>query len=384
MAPKIPPRAPIRTFILLSSFLFISPSSAALTSQFQHFYPQHGDKYEFILRNNCTQQYANYLTGRLRDFPLDWIGGGGPSTVLVQPVVKCLLDNASEYIKSASASAQVLLGVTPPILATLGATTDELAMLNVIGRRPLFALLISIGSPSVYIDRLFDYREPAKIMRHTKGRYHPYKPKSSFQRWSLVTLQYAIAALAAANIALLNWQLGLGTVCCWWAQTVFGPLVWGILSIPIHFAGVFALRLRVRRIQSDKDKELRIGAAQWFRLVPTRLYNFCKSEWVPAVSQDAVRLVDFDERKISVAWAWFLSTSTIIHLIFGSLLLSGLLFIGPQDALLVIFRYVASVVVCRLLVIFELAGMRENYNSKPNENDPVHMMELDNRANSLD
>jgi hypothetical protein len=196
---------------MLSGFLFIASSSAALTSQFQAFYPQHGPKYEYILHHNCSQQFANYLTGRPQDFEIDWLGGGSPISVLVQPVVTCLLDNVSEYIKAASSSAQVLLGVTPPILATLGASTDELAMLNVIDRRPLLALLVSFGSPSVYMDRVFDFRQPEKMLQRSRGRYHPYRPGSSFKRWALAALQYAFALGAVANIAVLNWQLGVGT-----------------------------------------------------------------------------------------------------------------------------------------------------------------------------
>ncbi|KAI0403499.1 hypothetical protein F4802DRAFT_291394 [Xylaria palmicola] len=356
----------INMALLLTSFLFIASSSATLTSQFQHFYPQHGAKYEYILRNNCSQQFANYLTGRPEDFETDWLGGGGKYSVLVQPVVKCLLDNVSEYIKAASSSAQVILGVTPPILATLGASTDELAMLNVVGRRPLLALLISFGNPSVYMDRVFDFRQPEKMLQPSRGRYRLYRPDTAYKQWLLSAFQYALAAGAAANVAVLSWQLGVGTVCSWWSDTVFGPLTWAVLSIPIHMAGTFAIRLRLRRIYSDEDKEA-MGFRQWVRRLPTALRGFWKSEWVPAVAQDEIRTIAFEESELYVAWSWFLSTATIIHILFASLVLSGLLFIGPRDALLVIFRYVVSVLACRALVTFELAGMRARYVPEPGQ-----------------
>ncbi|KAK5636377.1 hypothetical protein RRF57_012089 [Xylaria bambusicola] len=154
---------------LLISCLFIVSSSAAITSQFQHFYPQHGDKYEYILQHNCGQQFANYLTGQPQDFKLDWLGGVGKTSVLIQPVVKFLLENVSEYIKAAASSAQVILGVTPPILATLGASTDELAMLSVVGRRPLLSLLISFGSPSVYMERLLTFANRRRFCSAAEG-----------------------------------------------------------------------------------------------------------------------------------------------------------------------------------------------------------------------
>ncbi|KAI0970957.1 hypothetical protein F4678DRAFT_462091 [Xylaria arbuscula] len=347
-------------FILICS-LFIASSSATITSQFQNFYEEHRYEYEYFLHHNCSQQFANYLTGRPQDFPTDRLGGGGKSSVLVEPVVNCLLENASEYIKAASSSAQVILGVTPPILATLGATTEELAMLSVIGRRPFLALLISFGNPSVYMERVFDFRQPGKMLERRRGRYPPYEPETPFRRRVVAAMQYMIVLAAVANVATISWQLGLGTVCAWWSNTIFAPLVWTILSIPIHFAGIFAVRLRVRRIYSDEDKAVDIGFGQWLRMLPTRLERFWKSEWAPAVTQDEIRIKSFEESKIYVAWSWLLSTATVIHILFGSLVLSGLLFIGPSDALVVIVRYVASVLACRILVTFELSGMRHRY-----------------------
>ncbi|KAI1741106.1 hypothetical protein F4680DRAFT_417241 [Xylaria scruposa] len=365
--------------LLLTISLFVASSSATLTSQFQHFYSQHGEKYEYILHHNCSQQFANYLTGRPQDFEVDWLGGGGKSSVLVEPVVKCLLDNASEYIKAAASSAQVILGVTPPLLATLGASTDELAMLSVVGRRPLLSLLISFGNPSVYMERVFDFRQPEKMLQRSRGRYRLYRPDTTLKQWILSALQYAIALGAAANIAVLSYQLGVGTVCSWWSDTVFGPLTWTILSIPIHLAGTFAIRLRVRRIYSDEDKEVNMNFGQWLRLLPDRLRGYWKTEWVPAVAQEEVRTKSFEEGAIYVAWSWFLSTATVIHILFGSLVLSGLLFIGPQDALLVIFRYVVSVLVCRILVTFELAGMRARYVPEPDRAFSMEVVKMDDK-----
>ncbi|KAI0116342.1 hypothetical protein GGR51DRAFT_314454 [Nemania sp. FL0031] len=252
-------------------------------------------------------------------------------------------------------------------------------MLNVVGRRPLLALLISFGNPSVYMERVFDFRQPEKMLQRSRGRYRPYVPDTTFKRWVLSGLQYAIALGAAANIAVLSWQLGVGTVCCWWPETVFGPLVWTILSIPIHLAGTFAIRLRVRRIDTDEEKHMDIRFPQWLRQIPKRLSGYWKSEWVPAVAQDKIRTVSFEEGKVYVAWSWLLSTATVIHILFGSLVLSGLLFIGPRDALLVIFRYVVSVLVCRILVTFELAGMRVRYVPDPDQKGSFDVVNLENK-----
>lgn len=108
--------------------------------------------------------------------------------MLVEPVVNCLLNNVSAYIKAANSTAQVILGVTPPLLATLGASTDELALLNVVGGRTLLALLISFGNPSVYMKRVFHFRQPEKMLQRSRGRYRAYVPDTTFKRWLVVGL----------------------------------------------------------------------------------------------------------------------------------------------------------------------------------------------------
>lgn len=138
------------------------------------------------------------------------------------------------------------------------------------------------------------------------------------------------------------------------------------------------MRLRVRRVHGHDEREY-ITMHQWIKGIPRRLYGFTKSEWVPGICQDEIKVVSFSEGKTYVVWTWFASTSTVIHIIFGSLLLSGLLFIGPRDALLVIFRYVASVLVCRIIVKFELAGMRKNYIPETDESGQVQEIKVDGK-----
>ncbi|KAI1819227.1 hypothetical protein F4861DRAFT_157996 [Xylaria intraflava] len=349
-------RPRLNTALLFTSFFFFASATASITSQFQHFYPQHAREYEYILQHNCTRQFDNYRTGRPQDFEIDALDGGGPATVLVEPVIECLLENVSEYIKAASASAQVVLGLTPPILASLGASADELATLSYVGRRPLLSLLLSIGSPSVFSARAFVFDLPKELLRYTEAQCRPYRPRenSHIAKGVLVAMQYVIALAAATNIATLSWELGIRTVCSWWPNTVFAILAWSALRIAIHFGGILALRLRVRR-RGKSEGLLDVLKSGW--------RDITKFEWQSAVCEDdktKFEMEDHEERSlVTVAWLWFLSAGTIIHMVFGSLVFSSLLFIGPSDALIVIVRYVASVVACRIIVVFEFAGMRE-------------------------
>ncbi|KAI0602517.1 hypothetical protein F4775DRAFT_534321 [Biscogniauxia sp. FL1348] len=404
---------PFSLFLLAVVFLclFVSPATASITSQFQHFYPQHGEKYAYILATNCSTQFSNYLTGRPQDFPLDWLGGGGKASRLTQPVITCILENTSEYIKAASSSAQVLLGVTPTLLALLGASTDELAMLTVVGRRPLLALFLAIGSPSVYVARAFEHSEPLKLLQDRKRRYHnrwgadeedvdtlafsggskdkrgrhgSYR-SATIKKYGISITQYLIALAAAANIATQCWELGTRTVCSFWSETIYGPLVWATLSIPIYGAGALALWMQVRRTDpgyfspavrpGDDDRahhangqhEISREAEKRKDGVRACLGMLVRTELSPCTSGGPVSIEPLDERKRFLTWSWVLSTCTIFHILFGTLLLSSLLFIGPQDALVVIVRYMMSVLVCRVVLMFELAGLRERYRPSPGD-----------------
>ncbi|KAH6854687.1 hypothetical protein B0I37DRAFT_362798 [Chaetomium sp. MPI-CAGE-AT-0009] len=56
--------------------------------------------------------------------------------------------------------------------------------------------------------------------------------------------------------------------------------------------------------------------------------------------------------------AWFTSTGTILHVIYGTITYSTVVFISTQDALGVVARYLVSTLVCRIILNFEMSGMR--------------------------
>lgn len=57
-------------------------------------------------------------------------------------------------------------------------------------------------------------------------------------------------------------------------------------------------------------------------------------------------------------WSGAVSTGTIAHIIFGTLMFSSVLFISSDYALRAAGRYLAATLVCRAIIMFEHAGMR--------------------------
>ncbi|KAI8622909.1 hypothetical protein F5Y19DRAFT_483308 [Xylariaceae sp. FL1651] len=335
-------------------------------SQFKQWYEQYGYVFKDILNKKCQKEYQNYLYGIDSNVTaIDWQGGGDEPSIITQPVILCILNNTSDYIKSVMSSAQVLLGLTPTILALLGPSSAELSLLTVVARRPGFALLLALACPSVYLSRAFDNGSPLDILKERPGRLPQWRFKG-WKRWALVAVQYSIALGALSNVGILYYQLGVRTVCMFWPNGTVAVPIWGILVLPVHIVGTFIFRLQARRTYSDEHglEPLQfIGFRQWIGRSWVRVQELLKTEFIPAASQDHMYVIAFNERKWLIFLNWVLTPSIVIHVIFGTLVLSSLTFIGPRDAIEVVGRFMVSVLLCRALLMYEIAGIRDRYNS---------------------
>ncbi|KAH8898660.1 hypothetical protein GQ53DRAFT_777304 [Thozetella sp. PMI_491] len=308
------------------------------TKQFQLWYPQYGWVFETILHQNCSNEYNNYLTGVRDVSKIDKLGGGGLRSALTQPVITCILTSTSEYIKTQLSASQVLLGVAPTILALIGPSTDETATLLLVARRPLLYLLIISSSPSVFFSRAFEYSDPLKVLED-RGHRLVRSPPTGLFRAALTVGEYVIAIASVGNIAHVSYELGLKSICIFMSTWTFTPLLLAILGVAVHLFGAITLRLRVRRLHSNEIKKQGGGMPS-----ETKTIGF-------------VRV--FPETRLYAVWAWILSASTITHILFGTLLFSSTLFVGPEDAVPVITRYMASVMACRVVLRYELSGLQD-------------------------
>jgi hypothetical protein len=202
--------------------------------------------FQNTLQQSCNVEYRAYLHGTKANSTIQWYDGDDAHTEFTEPVINCILNNISQDILYQLQSVQIIIGLTPTILAILGASSDETSLLAVIGKRPLLALLLASASPSVYTSRAFDYRNPREILKERDGRYHV-SPKKGRRRL-IVIAQYVVILAALANIATINWQLGTQTVCSIATELNYMPVTWTILGIAIHGVGVILLRLRARRV----------------------------------------------------------------------------------------------------------------------------------------
>ena len=257
-------------------------------------------------------------------------------------------------------SAQVLLGVTPTILAVLGSSSTELAMVGMIAQRPLLSTLLALGSPSIYMSRAFEYTDPAQLLQDRRGRLKQ-KSMAGWKFKFVLLAEYAVALAAIANVATINWDLGVKTICSIWSDNVIAPLLWSTLVIALHALGCFCLRIQIRRkVMTDEAVDSVGWAKAWARGFMRFVRETSHTEFKPASSQEDLRVTVFQEGPIVVVVLWALSTAIVCQVLYGTIVLSSLYFIGPEDALKVIARFMASVLACRIVCMYEIAVLREN------------------------
>jgi hypothetical protein len=70
-------------------------------------------------------------------------------------------------------SSQVLLRLTPSLLATLGSGSEETSVLFVITRQSLLAVLFAAVSPAVFALRAFGNPDPLSLLKPHESRSRP-------------------------------------------------------------------------------------------------------------------------------------------------------------------------------------------------------------------
>ena len=326
------------------------------TNQFKHWYTEFEYPFQTILRDNCTKEYHHYLYGVRNNSAIDSKQGADPTNQLAVPVVDCILSYTSEFIKSAMASAQVLLGLTPTMLAVLGPSTEETSVLFVIGRRPLLALCLSAGCPAVFPMRSFDNSDPVRILKERENRLQPPQLKGA-REMTVTIVQYMLTILAIFNIAAVSKELGIQVVCNFAPHLTYLVLLWAFLILIIHTSGAITLMLRVRLAGEEFN-----SANGWIR-----------GQFTPLSKRGVLRVRLIPESYLFTFFSWFTAILTICHVIYGTLVFSSMLFISVRDSLMVIARYMVSVICCRIILMYELASLRTSFNLATVEDSEVEL-----------
>ncbi|KAI8240679.1 hypothetical protein K4K56_001846 [Colletotrichum sp. SAR 10_98] len=297
----------------------------------------------------------------------------------------CVLAETSESTKAKIASAAIFLGILPSMLSMMGPSMTQLALLS--ARRPLLAILIALGSTAFCLDRLFHIETPADILSMVQGER--FIPRIRSSRWGIIVsvLEYLFIGAAVFNVINLAVRVGDYTVMSFQCNIWFFPLIWVLsvtfifllVGIPFQFSAI-AKHIRNRTGTTPLN---RVDAgpegpddAQWTPLPPraewasssgtfsrqnsgTSVSKFMLRELTPGLRHPSLKVAEVPQFEPWVAVLFGVgSFLAAFHIILGTGWFSSILFLSPGDAIRVIMRFFASSVVCRLVVMVELASMK--------------------------
>lgn len=317
-------------------------------SQFHSWYSEFRPQFETILQCNCSSEHERYLTVPKKDAPIDWLNGGGNTNRLAQPVTNCILENTSEYIKSNMAAAVVVLGLMPTMLATVGNSVKETLTLCVIAQRPLLAFLLATGSPAISPTRSFERSKPMKLVNFRPGNIRP-KELSSHVRIIVMIVEYLTTGAVIANTMTLCKQLGIQAVSTIAPHLTYLHVLWSIIGISIHVSAALSLLCRTQITSLLRTSYVVQILGQQFKPIHDNV-------WTEAVIGD--------ETYASMIFSYFTSLLGTCHVIYGTVLFSSLVFISVKDSLTVLSRYMASAMVSRIILMYELHNMRGLINER--------------------
>ena len=199
------------------------------------------------------------------------------------------------------------------------------------------------------------YADPLELLTPMRGEFTvPRFRDARVGRW-LSGAEYAVVSLAIFNILWVSYELQLRTVLAWKCLP-FMPVVWALLPCIIHLlaAWTFNHSAVMRRVKLEQQTDS-LGRRD---SIATRFSSWVRTEFVLCANQEDETLEDTSPEVLTVTLNWLATVMGSIHVIFGIVVFAGLLFISLLDASIVAVRYMVSILVCRLVLKFEISGAR--------------------------
>ncbi|KAI8954352.1 hypothetical protein F4801DRAFT_575749 [Xylaria longipes] len=245
----------------------------------------------------------------------------------------CIIENLSETPKANMASASVLLGLMPTLLAGLAPSIAEVTLLSL--DRPLLSLLVSLAVPSLYPTRTLQYDDPYNTTTHS-----------------------SVAVTSIVNIGLAVAEVSGSTILSWGCLNWYMPIIWVLLPVLIHLVSAVPFQVA---FSDQKQQERPLASITWLPKTIERPKPESQAQRKSQRGGDSgkPRAPGDDQRP-----PWFVvfascttSIGAFIHLALGIYIFSSLLFVPANDALSLISRLILSAFACRMVIILEIAHM---------------------------
>lgn len=260
------------------------------------------------------------------------------------------------------ASASVLLGLTPGLLAGVGPSASEISLLSM--DRPLISFLISLGCPAVFPSRVLQYDDARHVLSTPGlnfGLQQFTSQRTAWMRYLLVT-KYLLLCGAIVNIFYTSWELGTKSVVSFRCINYTLPLVWTTLSMAVHTVAASAFHVRYIYHQIERYWAVAVqdrATRHWNDASDDVAHLAVTSLHKSGTDYHHLRLEQrIEPTKVTVTVNYLATIMGFAHVTFGILIFSSLQFIEVIDVALVILRYLTSTLVSRLILINELGEVR--------------------------
>ena len=330
--------------------------------QFQYWFPKYSELLSNSSNGACNATYSDYQTAyNAPDDSYD-------SSLLLSTCYRhedCILQNVSLDIMANFQSATVILGLMPTVLSTIGPSVAEISLVS--RHRPILSFLISMGAPAIWPTRVFEYNNPTDLLVGVTSSSTGKLQLQSLSYWlALFTsaLQYLLAAGSVANIITTSITLGERSILTWGCTTNFMPLVWTSAVSIVHVIAASSHAVAKEETARSSPK-LPCVVQNKRSTLSSRLaaiYRGFRAETTICANHE--KLVYARGAKVPSV-AVFLNIcagcASFVHLVLGVIIFSSLQFVSIWDILnRTLWRYLLSTVICRTILIVELAGLRND------------------------
>ncbi|KAF1851144.1 uncharacterized protein K460DRAFT_361901 [Cucurbitaria berberidis CBS 394.84] len=342
---------------------FITPVFAYNNGQFKHFYA--GGSWNTVLtdllHHDCKDEYAE-LTARPEKG--GWI------------LVSCILDNFTEIRKTEMAIVSVVLGLLPMALQFVGPRVADVAVLGM--RRPVLAVLISLGSTCATLQS--DYTGLEAVSRRGEDNQN----RANDVLWPEVLIdapvwakalisifEYGLVGTAAANSLIQGYQLSfwaisfISMIMGSFGNTAeaFSPLLWVFIPIPIQALGVYVLYLGRPsgrpQPKPESARQLHPCYRAWRRVRDWAVREMTPCAFKKGETVTRTEAVKKNKRYWLLFLNWAIKFLVWVQVIYGTIVLSSVLFLSLFTAMEVVGRFLAGAIVCRFVLEFEMYGLQE-------------------------
>ncbi|OQD93611.1 hypothetical protein PENSOL_c031G05964 [Penicillium solitum] len=315
--------------VLLSVItLFLHGSNA---KQFEHWYPF----YKWTLTGEeraptCLKDYANAVEIL-----------GAQNSMTCKNLVSCIYNNTKEIDKADMSSALVLLGLAPTVLGQMGPTLNQKAQLCV--QSPILGLLCVLGAPSIAFGMPWARTTP---ITHTDGNAF-----ASGEMWFFSWISWAVNCIFSGRMQTPAQQTEPRTQSIWIILPKYSLAVGAAVNVFLN-----AWTLSRQTIVSWKCTSSYLE----FLWVSLTLVPFCFAVVATSVERSEGTRTGSKGRPLWSSVFYSLSNiASAVHVLFGTVLFSSVLFIGTLDALGVVGQLTASTLVCQFITALELERVED-------------------------